>query len=88
MIYLRKPPPMSDPLSSTITTVKDFSEALTEWIDAMHPHTNCSVCHGIESGKLEENAQLEALIPSMRQDAQGTLASLQRKGYEIRKKSD
>lgn len=55
---------------------------------AMHPHNNCSVCHGIESGKLDEQGQLEALIPSMRQSAQGTLASLQSKGYEIRKKTD
>jgi hypothetical protein len=52
----------------------------------MHPHTNCPRCP--EEKKLEEQEQLEALIPSMRLDAQGTLAALKRRGYEIRKKGD
>ena len=62
---------------STTTTEKD-----------LHPHNNCSVCHGVESGKLDENGQLEALIRCIRTSAQDTLESLKRKGYEIRKKPD
>ena len=63
------------------------SAGYADWIAAMHPHNNCAVCHGTGLS-LTENEQLEALIPAMRIDAQGTLAALQRRGYEIRKRGE
>jgi len=57
----------------------------------VHPHNNCSVCHGNNtesSTKLDAHQQLDILLRCFRQSAQDTLGSLDKRGYEIVKKSE
>ena len=60
----------------------------------MHPHNNCSVCHGGQVvgpdalTKLDAHQQLDILLRCFRQSAQDTLGLLDKRGYEIVKKSE
>lgn len=65
----------------TITMSGKEYDKLIE-VAAMHPHTNCSVCHGGPI-KLSEEEQFKALLSAMRTSVQDTLSALKRKGYEI-----